>query len=160
MCSGMATMANIERVVYGQKDIDFSGALDRLSLNSLKYGGFKPYARNVISDPAPTEYREDLDLALKHFLEIEDEKYIAKFLSLEIAKEIYKNATNEFLNYKVNFTENQVKYEQAKKFLEKLKKIVLSKQLCENLFRTGLILDNLLPLSCYTKSKPFQNCRL
>lgn len=57
MCSGMATMTNIERVVYGQKDIDFSGALDRLSLNSKKFGGFKPYPRTVISYPSPTKYK-------------------------------------------------------------------------------------------------------
>jgi len=122
MCSGMATMANIERVVYGQKDVYFSGALDRLFLNSKAFGGFKPYPRNVISDPAPTKFREDLDFAFKHYLEIEDEKYIAKFLSSEIANNIYKNAANQFINYKVNFAENQVKYDQAKKFLEKLQK--------------------------------------
>lgn len=121
MCSGMATMTNIARVVYGQKDIDFSGALDRLSLNSQKFGGFKPYPRTVISDPGPTKYREELDLAFKLFLEIKDEKYLAKFLSSKIAKDIYENAANEFLNYKVIFPENQVKYELAKKFLEKLK---------------------------------------
>jgi len=117
MCSGMATMTNIERVVYGQKDVDFSGALDRLALNSKKFGGFEPYPRTVISDPAPSRFRIELDTAFNHFLKNDDEKYLAKFLTSEKAKEIYSNAKNDFLEFKIKYPENQPRYEYAKSFL-------------------------------------------
>ncbi|MEM8528705.1 MAG: nucleoside deaminase [Bacteroidota bacterium] len=120
MCSGMATMTNIKRVVYGQKDVDFSGALDRLALDSKEVGGFGPYPRTVISDPAPTQYRTELDAAFEHFLETEEEKYLAKFLTSAPAKEIYANAEKAFLEYQISYPENQEKYEQAKRFLESI----------------------------------------
>lgn len=120
MCSGMATMTNIERVVYGQKDVDFSGALDRLALDSEKFGGFKPYPRIVISDPAPTKFRKTLDTDFKYFLENEEEKFLAKFLTSEKAKQVFKEATSDFMNYKVKFSENQERYEKAKLFIEKI----------------------------------------
>ena len=120
MCSGMATMTSIERVVYGQKDVDYSGALDRLALDSEKIGGFKPYPRTVISDPAPSKYRNELDAAFKYFLETEDEKFLAKFLTSETAKTVFENAAKEFLEYNVKFPENQKRYEKAKLFFENL----------------------------------------
>ena len=120
MCSGMAVMTNIERVVYGQKDVDYSGALDRLALDSEKFGGFKPYPRKVISDPAPSKYRDSLDTAFRYFLENENEKFLAKFLTSETAKQIYEKAYREFVEYKIKFPQNQKRYEQAKSFLEKI----------------------------------------
>ena len=32
MCAGMMTMTDVDRVVYGQKDVDFSNGLERLAL--------------------------------------------------------------------------------------------------------------------------------
>lgn len=120
MCSGMATMTNIARVVYGQKDVDFSGALDRLALNSESCGGFKPYPRVVISDPSPSNYRIQLDSAFQYFLETEDEKYLAKFLSSEKARQFYENAYQNFLSYKVNFPKNNSHYAKARQFFDRI----------------------------------------
>lgn len=120
MCSGMATMTNIERVVYGQKDVDFSGALDRLALDSKDVGGFDPYPRTVVSDPAPTSFREDLDEAFNYFLENDAEKYLAKFLTSTKAKQIYINAEKEFQHYSVRFPQNQKYYDQAIAFIQDL----------------------------------------
>jgi len=117
MCSGMAIMSNVERVVYGQKDVDFSGALDRLALNSEACGGYKPYPRTVILDASPSEYREALDAAFQHFLETDEEKYLAKFLTTPAAKEVYEAAHQAFLDYKVKHAENQPQYEKARAFL-------------------------------------------
>jgi Cytosine/adenosine deaminases len=120
MCSGMATMTSIERVVYGQKDVDFSGALDRLAINSQEFGGFKPYPRTVISDPAPTRFRKELEAAFNYFLENEEEKYLAKFLTSRKANEIFSEARTAFYQYKVKFKENRKHYEKAKFFLERI----------------------------------------
>lgn len=119
MCSGMATMTNIERVVYGQKDVDFSGALDRLALDSKEFGGFAPYPRTVTSDPSPSKFKKELDAAFSYFLENDDEKYLAKFLTSNKAKQIYIDATKEFLEYDVKFPVNRKHYEKAKLFLKK-----------------------------------------
>ena len=116
MCAGMATMTSVERVVYGQKDVDFSGALDRLALDSKNLGGFAPYPRVVTPDPAPTTYRNQLDAAFKYFLETEEEKFLAKFLASETAAEIYKAALDEFLTYEVEHPVNQSRYEAAVAF--------------------------------------------
>lgn len=120
MCSGMATMTNIERVVYGQKDVDFSGALDRLALDSEEFGGFKPYPRTVTSDPAPTSFREQLDEKFRTFLETEEEKFLAKFLTSKEAYEIYQEADQAFQNFQVKNSENEEHYENAKLFLKNL----------------------------------------
>lgn len=120
MCSGMATMTNIARVVYGQKDVDFSGALDRLALNSESCGGFKPYPRIVISDPSPSKYRIQLDSAFQYFLETEDEKYLAKFLSSEKARQLYQAAYQNFMKFDVEFLKNKTHYQNAKLFFENL----------------------------------------
>lgn len=117
MCSGMITMTNVKRVISGQKDVDFSGALDRLALNSEDYGGFKPYPRRVISDFAPTTYRENLDTKFKEFLENEKEKYLAKFLTSQRAYNIYKKAYQSFKSYNVKYQENLKKYNDARTFL-------------------------------------------
>ncbi|MEO1031419.1 MAG: nucleoside deaminase [Bacteroidota bacterium] len=121
MCSGMATMTNVERVVYGQRDVDFSGALDRLALNSEEFGGFKPYPRTVTLDPAPSSFREQLDEKFRKFLETDDEKFLAKFLTSKEAYEIYQNAYQVFQNYKVINNGNIKHYNNAKLFLMNLK---------------------------------------
>jgi tRNA(Arg) A34 adenosine deaminase TadA len=120
MCSGMVIMSNVERVVHGQKDVEFSGALDRLALNSEACGGYKPYPRTVVLDASPSSFREDLDAAFQHFLETDEEKYLAKFLTTPAAKEVYEAAHQAFLNYKVKNAENQARYEKALAFLEQI----------------------------------------
>jgi len=120
MCSGMATMTSIGRVVHGQKDVDFSGALDRLALDSEKFGGFKPYPRTVILDPAPTSQRLELDANFQKFLNNEEEKYLSKFLTSEKARSIFLNAFEEFVNYKVKFPENKEHYDDAVAFFAKI----------------------------------------
>jgi len=121
MCSGMATMTSIERVVSGQKDVDYSGALDRLALDSKEFGGFEPYPRTVISDLAPTIHREKLDTKFREFLEKDDEKYLAKFLTSQEAYSIYEEAYRSFMNYEVKNKENTQKYNKSKSFLANIK---------------------------------------
>jgi len=118
MCSGMAVMTNIDRVVYGQKDVDFAGALDRLAVNSEKFGGFKPYPRIVVPDPAPTPFRERLDEKFREFLASDDEKYLAKFLASEEARQIFGEASKAFAVYQVTHSVNADKYQAAKAFLD------------------------------------------
>jgi len=118
MCAGMMTMTSVKRVVYGQKDVDFSNALERLSLDTEKLGGYAPYPRTVLPDPAPTQFRNELDSAFKYFLETEEEKYLAKFLTTTKANQIYEEAYEAFKNYTVKHSENEDKYLKAIEFLK------------------------------------------
>ena len=116
MCAGMMIMTSVNRVVYGQHDVEFSQAMNRLALNSKGVGGYDPYPRTVISDPSPSFYRKALDSAYANFLKSEDEKYLAKFLTTDKAWALYERANSDFMNYKTKFPENREKYERAKAF--------------------------------------------
>lgn len=122
MCAGMMVMTSIERVVYGQKDVDYSKALDRLALDSRKFGGFAPYPRIVISDPSPSKYKGALDEAFSSFLKSDEEKYLAKFLTTKQAYEIYQKAHQHFLKYQVVHSENQERFNKGREFLTYISK--------------------------------------
>ena len=118
MCAGMMVMTSIERVVYGQSDVDYSKALDRLALDSKKFGGFAPYPRIVISDSSPSKYSVALDEAFSSFLKTDEEKYLAKFLTTTQTYKIYQKANQQFLNFQVDHPENQERYNKAKEFFK------------------------------------------
>ena len=120
MCAGMMVMTSVKRVVYGQKDVEYSKALDRLALDSKKIGGYAPYPRVVISDPSPSKFRTALDEAYSTFLNTDEEKFMAKFLSTLEAYEIYRRAYEQLLKYKVVYPENEDKYKKAVLFFNRL----------------------------------------
>ncbi len=64
--------------------------------------------------PVPSEYRVALDDAFALFLETDEEKYLAKFLTTDQAYEIYQKAYQHFLKYQVVHPENQERYKKAK----------------------------------------------
>ncbi|AWV97670.1 nucleoside deaminase [Arcticibacterium luteifluviistationis] len=107
MCAGMITMTNVKRVVIGQKDFDYSHAFERLAIDTRAVEGFPPYPRKSDIYYPNLSVSQKLDIAFANFLKTEEEKYLARFLSSEIAKSIFKEAENEFLNYQVKFSENQ-----------------------------------------------------
>ena len=118
MCAGMITMTDIDRAVFGQKDVEFSKAFERLSIDTTPIGGFPPYPRRVETFSSKLKFSNELDNAYKEFLEHDSEKVLAKFLASDVAKEIFKNAHEYFLKYKTKFLENQSIYSQAVQFLE------------------------------------------
>ena len=116
MCAGMITMTSFKRVVYGQRDIEFSHAFERLSIDTRPIGGFAPYPRTVVAVPSSLKYCKALDDAYEEFLEKDSEKVLAKFLTSEEAYKIYQQATEIFLSYKVKNEKNTSIYSTALDF--------------------------------------------
>lgn len=116
MCAGMMIMTNVQRTVFGQYDVEYSSALERLSFDSRSIGGYPPYPRQVISDAAPVVYRQKLDSAFQVFLNTDEERYLAKFLSSEEAKSIFKEASQAFFDFEVEFVENEKVLQMAHEF--------------------------------------------
>ncbi len=127
MCSGMMTMTNVGRVVYGQKDVDFSNGLERLALDTREYGGYAPFKRTTWADGSPNPFRVRLDEAYQRFLATETEKILAKFLTGAEAESIFKEAHDAFLSFKVKHSENENIYRAAQKFFELNKQNTLPK---------------------------------
>ncbi len=118
MCAGMMTMTDIDRVVYGQKDVDFSNGLERLAIDTRPYGGYAPFKRTTLADASPIAFRTQLDEAYRLFLATAPEKVLAKFLTGTEAENIFKNAHDTFLGFQVKHPENVVIYQAAKQFFE------------------------------------------
>ncbi|MBC8314586.1 MAG: nucleoside deaminase [Bacteroidetes bacterium] len=114
MCSGMMTVSKVKVTVYGETDPFGGKALERLSLNSSELAdGYLPYPDVTISNASNSRIRKELDEAQK-----ESGIFIYKFLMNDKAKEIYKRAYQLFINYQVNYPENQPIYGRARDFLE------------------------------------------
>ncbi|MEP7144284.1 MAG: nucleoside deaminase [Ferruginibacter sp.] len=113
MCAGMITMTSVKRVVYGQHDVEYSKAFERLAIDTRPIGGFAPYPRVVIAQASSSKFCGLLDKAYQDFIANETEKMLARFLTFDTAHEIFKNATNDFLSYHVKYPENIKIYENA-----------------------------------------------
>ncbi|MCO6493703.1 MAG: nucleoside deaminase [Phaeodactylibacter sp.] len=116
MCAGMITMTAVKRVVFGQNDVEYSKAFERLAIDTRPIGGFPPYPRRVIAQASSISFREELDEAYNNFLESNDEKILAIFLVSDEARSIFEKALNSFKNYEVEFEENRNIYESALQF--------------------------------------------
>ncbi len=122
MCAGMITMVSVKRVVYGQHDVDYSKAFERLAMDTRSIGGFAPYPRQVEAIASRLGFCQRLDDAYRQFLSTDSEKVLAKFLTSEPAKAIFKDAADSFLGYAVKFEANQTVYEKARAFYHNRKK--------------------------------------
>ncbi len=121
MCAGMITQTSINRAVYGQHDVDYSKAFERLAIDTRPIGGFQPYPRIVIAHATSSKFCNELDNAYKDFRAKETEKMLARFLTSDIAMNIFKNATSEFLSFPVKYPENKKIYENALSFYKLVK---------------------------------------
>lgn len=120
MCAGMMTMASIRRTVNGQKDYDFSKAIERLAFDSRSINGYPPYPRTVISEPSPCIIAKELDTAYAEYLKLGNKSIITKFLSTETARSIFERALDMYLNYECMYEENQSIYLQSLSFFNNL----------------------------------------
>ena len=116
MCAGMITMTSFKRVVYGQRDIEYSQAFERLSIDTRSIGGFAPYPRTVVAVPSSLKYCKALEDAYEEYLKNDSEKVLAKFLTSDEAETIYQTALNNFINYQLKFSKNLEIYNIAKSF--------------------------------------------
>lgn len=116
MCAGMITMTAIKRVVYGQKDVDYSHAFERLAIDTRIAGGFAPYPRQVDVCQSNDDISSLLDIKYQEFLKNDTEKVLARFLSSEEGKKVYVLAQKKFLNFHLRFSENKAVYQRALKY--------------------------------------------
>ena len=118
MCAGMITMTNLRRVIYGQHDVSFSRAFERLALDSRSIGGFAPYPRTVEATVTSLPFCPQLDAAYKHFLSVDPEKVLAKFLTGEAAAGIFRQAHAAFLDYEVTEPRNSPTYRSCRHYFD------------------------------------------
>lgn len=118
MCAGMMTMTSLQRVVFGQQDIMFSKAFERLAMDTRSVGGYAPYPRQVAVEASPLKYGAQLDAAYQQYFAVSDQKILALFLASNTAKEIFKTAYEAFLSFKPEFDQNTQVYAQARYFFD------------------------------------------
>ncbi len=104
-CSGMMTLTNVYRTVYGQTDLAFGKAIERLTLNSRQWNkkGYEPYPRKVLSEKSKSVICIMLD---DEYAKVGGS--ITRYLLTDGAKEKYLIARNMLDTYQVKYTnENQ-----------------------------------------------------
>lgn len=116
MCAGMITMTAIRRAVYGQKDVAYSKAFERLAMQSSE---FPAYPRQVLAEAVDIAHCRQLDEAYLHYLQSREEKILAKFLSSETAREIFAAAALAFDNFQVLHPANESILTAARLYLSK-----------------------------------------
>jgi tRNA(adenine34) deaminase len=116
MCAGMITMTAFKRAVYGQHDVEYSHAFERLAVDTRPVGGFAPYPRRVEAIACNSQFCQALDTAYADFLQKDPEKILAKFLTSDEAEAIFKSAHKAFRSYQVKFPENQKVLDLAKHY--------------------------------------------
>ena len=114
MCAGMITMTAIDRAIYGQSDVAYSKAFERLAFQTKE---LPPYPRQVKAVAAETTFRHQLDDAYADYLRTSEEKILAKFLHSTTAKHIFAAAESRFKHYQVQFQENQPILTAARRYL-------------------------------------------
>lgn len=118
MCSGMMTLTQVSRTVYGQTDPDYGKALERLQLDSsaLPGGGYTPYPRAVTSDAAPGPIRPKIERAYADY-QAGGGRGLTSWLRSDAAKALYDEAYERFMAYQVEHPENQTVLTKARSYL-------------------------------------------
>ncbi len=114
MCAGMITMTAIDRAIFGQRDVAYSKAFERLAIQTK---ALPAYPRQVKAVAAETPFRYQLDEAYAEYLRANEEKILAKFLHSKNAKHIFAAAEQRFLHYQLQFPENQPILAAARRYL-------------------------------------------
>lgn len=114
MCTGMASLTQVKRVVYGQKDLDYGDAPERLFKDFKDVGGYKSYPRKFEHIPLNSDIRTDLDKAFK----ASPTKSITRWLRQAGTKAIYKNAERQLFSMTTKFEENKAVLTCAKDFYD------------------------------------------
>lgn len=121
MCSGMMTLNQIYRTVYGQSDPEYGKALERLQLDSRtcsSINGYSPYPRAVIPNKSPDKVSLRIDAAFNTFQKKENS--ITAFLSTEEARSLYEQANQAFLQFKTSYPENKPLLDSAHSFYKNM----------------------------------------
>ncbi len=127
MCAGMMVMTNVDKVVYGQSDVDFAKALERLAFDSTSINGYSPYPRKVTTIKNNSSISKKLDQAFESFLKNSDEKFLSRFLVTDQAEEIFGEAKTTLFDYEAIYIENEQILKSAKDYYLEFKKDINAK---------------------------------
>ncbi len=109
-CSGMMTLLNVNRTVYGQKDPGYGKALERLQLDSRALpggGGYGPYPRPVTSVRSDNVFCKGLEDEYDEYKKHKSNPSITDFLRTDEARAIYHFANKELMgDFKSKHREN------------------------------------------------------
>ena len=114
MCSGMMTILLVDKVVYGQKDPQYGGTLQKLA-NS--YDDLPAY-------PLQVKYKKSNDFISKS-LDVsyaQSDVHQITFLYSKVAQDIFKLAKDQLFNYSISFKNNKLFYEKGCLYVNSLAK--------------------------------------
>jgi tRNA(Arg) A34 adenosine deaminase TadA len=110
MCAGAMIMADIPRVVYGQRDRTWGGAAERLALDTRSQDGMAPYPRALESVASASAIRARLEESYSR----SGERSVTRWLDSPAAREIYRDASRALENFEVRHAENRRILEMAR----------------------------------------------
>jgi len=120
MCAGMMIMTRAESVVFGQRDYDYSGALERLSLDSRELGGYQPYPRSIPAIQCEDSVSRTLDEAYADFRKRQPGEPLARFLGSAAAERIMSLAWPQLGNYEPTYEPNRLVLESICQYMAEL----------------------------------------
>lgn len=85
MCAATMAMAGIEHVYYGQSDSAFGKAAERLSKDTSRQNGYKPYPRVVHCEQLRSPLQKDLDETFRK----SGIREITRWLATDAAKQVF-----------------------------------------------------------------------
>ena len=121
MCAGMMTMSGVKKIVFGQRDVKYNYAFERINRNIEIDGQTNFYPLKVETAAYSDEYVTHLNSLYKEFLVKDQEKVLAKFLASEETRVVYEKANSAFLNLNPQSSQEKITYKLAIEFYEKEK---------------------------------------
>jgi tRNA(Arg) A34 adenosine deaminase TadA len=113
MCAGAMIMADITRVVYGQRDLLWGGAAERLALDSRRVGrGFAPYPRRLASVASQSTFRTTLE----RMYERSGQSSVTRWLDSDEARAVFQDAIRSLAEFNVRHAENAAILRKAQDF--------------------------------------------
>jgi tRNA(Arg) A34 adenosine deaminase TadA len=115
MCAGAMIMADVPRVVYGQRDVRWGGAAERLALDTRRKDGMAPYPRALESVASTSAIRARLEQSYSR----SGESAVTRWLDSPAAREIYRDASRALDSFDVHYAENRRILEMARAMHER-----------------------------------------
>lgn len=116
LCGRMMAIAQIDRVVYGQTDMDFGKVFEKVDAHLLPKD-FSPYPNAIKSERSEHYIRMKLDDLYRDNSQIS----LIDWLKTDLAKDMFKQASDKFNSFKPYYKENEVVHKSAIEFIRNFK---------------------------------------
>lgn len=111
MCVGTMIMAEVDRVVFGQRDPLWGQAVERLSFDSRAQGsGWPPYPRSLVSAPSASEFRSRLEESYRRH----QDSALTEWLDGLDAEEIFMESVRTLQRFQPKHAANQALLDAAR----------------------------------------------